>query len=41
MLRKKLRRLLKKGELIAHRFGGQLRIAEADLRSYERLHRED
>lgn len=38
---KKLRRLLKKGELIAHRFGGQLRIAEADLRSYERLHRED
>ena len=38
---KKVRRLIKKGELIAHRFGGQLRIAEADLRSYERLHRED
>ncbi len=38
---KKIRRLIKKGELIAHRFGNQLRIAEADRRSYERLHRED
>ncbi len=39
--KKKVYRLIKKGELIAHRFGGQLRIAEADGRSYERLHRED
>ncbi len=38
---KKVRRLIKKGELIAHRFGNQLRIAHADRRSYERLHRED
>ena len=38
---KKVRRLIKKGELIAHRFGNQLRITPADRRSYERLHRED
>ena len=38
---KKVYRLIKKGELIAHRFGNQLRIGEADGRSYERLHRED
>ncbi len=38
---KKPRRLIKKRELIAHRFDGQLRIAEADLRGYERLRRED
>lgn len=38
---KKVRRLIKKAELIAHRFGDHLRIAEADLRGYERQHRED
>lgn len=38
---KKVRRLIRNRKLIAHRFGDQLRIAEADLRGYERQHRED
>ena len=38
---KKVRRLIARGELIAHRFGSQLRVSEADLKIFERLHRED
>lgn len=38
---KKLRRLIARGELIVHRFGSQLRISEADLKTFERLHRGD
>ena len=36
---KKIRRLIQKGDLIAHRFGAQWRIATADLIAYERLNR--
>jgi excisionase family DNA binding protein len=36
---KKIRLLIKKGELIAHRFGSQIRIGQADLLTYERLNR--
>jgi excisionase family DNA binding protein len=38
---KKVRRLIARGELIAHRFGSQLRISEADLKTFERVHRGD
>ncbi len=36
---KKVYRLIKKGELVAHRFGSQWRISEVDLRTFERLSR--
>ena len=36
---KKVRRVIAKGELIVHRFGGQVRVSTADLLTYERLHR--
>ena len=36
---KKVLRLIQKGELIAHKFGAQWRIAHADLVNFERLHR--
>ena len=35
-----VRRWIKKGELIAHRFGHQYRISAADRETFERLHRE-
>ena len=36
---KTVRRLVERGELIAHRFGSQIRISEADLTAYERVNR--
>jgi excisionase family DNA binding protein len=35
-----VRRWIKSGDLPAHRFGGAVRIAEADLRAYVATHRE-
>lgn len=35
-----VRRWIKKGDLIAHRFGHQYRVSAADLETFERLHRE-
>jgi excisionase family DNA binding protein len=37
---KTVRREIARGNLIAHRFGGSLRISMADLVAYERLRRE-
>lgn len=34
-----VRRAIKAGNLVAHRFGGSLRISEEDLKAYERLRR--
>ena len=34
------RRWIKRGELVAHRFGGVVRIAEADLRAFFSQHRD-
>jgi excisionase family DNA binding protein len=36
-----VRRLIAAGELVAHRFGGCVRIAEPDLRVFLAVHRED
>lgn len=36
---KTVRRLIERGKLIAHRFGNQVRISEADLTAYERINR--
>ena len=36
---KKVRRMIERGELIAHRLGSQLRISAADLTACERLNR--
>lgn len=36
---KTVRRLIERGELIAHRLGGRHRISEADLTAYERVNR--
>ena len=38
---RKVYRLVKRGELVAHHFGSQLRISEADLNTFERVHRGD
>jgi excisionase family DNA binding protein len=35
-----VRRLIDHGQLSVHRFGGAVRIAEADLRAYVATHRE-
>jgi excisionase family DNA binding protein len=35
-----VRRLIEHGQLPVHRFGGAVRIAEADLRTYVATHRE-
>jgi excisionase family DNA binding protein len=35
-----IRRLITAGELVAHRFGHAVRIAEPDLRAFLALHRE-
>lgn len=34
-----VRRWIKSGELVAHRFGGAVRIAESDLRTFLARHR--
>jgi excisionase family DNA binding protein len=34
-----VRRWIKAGDLVAHRFGGVVRIAETDLRAFLALHR--
>ena len=34
-----VRREIKAGNLVAHRFGRSLRVSEEDLRAYERLRR--
>jgi excisionase family DNA binding protein len=34
-----VRRRIKSGDLVAHRFGGVVRIAERDLRAFLALHR--
>lgn len=36
---KKVRRIIKKGDLIAHKFDGQIRIGHADKKDYERRKR--
>ena len=36
---KNVRRLVAKGDLIAHRFGALLRVSAQDLRTYERVNR--
>jgi excisionase family DNA binding protein len=36
---KKVRREIDSGHLVAHRFGGQIRIRTADLVAYERVRR--
>ncbi len=36
---KTIRRLITKGDLVAHRFGTQLRISESDLKTFERTNR--
>ena len=35
-----IRRWIKAGDLVVHRFGGVVRIAEGDLRAFLALHRE-
>lgn len=35
-----VRRWIKSGDLVAHRFGGVVRIAEVDLRGFLAAHRE-
>ena len=35
-----VRRWIKSGDLIAHRFGGAVRIAETDLRAFLAMHRD-
>ena len=35
-----VRRWIKNGDLIAHRFGGTVRIAEADFRAFQAMHRD-
>ena len=37
---KTIRRWIKNGDLIAHRFGRQLRIGESDLQAFIRMRRE-
>jgi excisionase family DNA binding protein len=37
---KTVRRLIDRGELIAHRLGGRHRISEADLMAHERVNRD-
>jgi excisionase family DNA binding protein len=37
---KTLRRWIAAGDIVAHRFGRQLRISEADLSAFIRLHRQ-
>lgn len=34
-----VRRWIKSGDLVAHRFGGVVRIAEGDLRTFLAMHR--
>ena len=36
---KKVRRLIKTGELVAHRFGSQIRVSAPDRTAYERMNR--
>ncbi len=36
---KKVRRLVAKDDLVAHRFGALLRVSALDLRTYERINR--
>jgi excisionase family DNA binding protein len=36
-----VRRWLKSGDLVAHRFGGVVRISEHDLRDFLNQHRDD
>lgn len=36
-----VRRWIRSGDLVAHRFGGVVRIAESDLRSFLAAHRDD
>ena len=36
---RKVRRTIKKGELIAHKFDGVVRVAHPDLVAYERMRR--
>ena len=36
---KKVRREIKNGKLIAHTFGSQIRISDADRTTYERINR--
>lgn len=36
---KTVRRLIERGELVAHRLGGRHRISEADLVAHERVNR--
>lgn len=36
-----VRRWLKSGDLVAHRFGGVVRISEDDLRDFLNRHRDD
>ena len=36
---KSIRRFIEQGDLIAHRFGRQLRISDADRLAFERLNR--
>ena len=40
VLTRTILRWIAAGELVAHRFGASVRIAEADLRAFEALHRE-
>ena len=37
--KKKVHRLIAKGDLVAHRFGRQIRISRGDAINYERIHR--
>lgn len=36
---KTVRRLIERGDLVAHRFGSQIRVSAADLTAYERVNR--
>ena len=40
LLNRTILRWIAAGELVAHRFGASVRIAEADLRAFVALHRE-
>ena len=38
---KHVRRLIEKGDLVAHKFGNLQRVSDDDLRRYERMNRMD
>jgi excisionase family DNA binding protein len=40
MSARSVRRWIKRGDLIAHHFGGAVRIAEGDLRAFLAMHRD-